>query len=648
MMFLLIATVLSVPMPKAELVGAELTGVIYDQGVDTDGDGAFNYLEIGIEINVTEAGTYIVQIWGLESSDSPFSIGKVVDPQIVSLEVGIQVVNLNLDGTAFYVSGLNPMNISYIAVSDRNNVFNELHDVPLSRKYLYTEFDAPGAALTGVIFDQGIDVDDDGLFDFLEVGVELNVTEAGEYIVEVNELTSNNYGSIGVANSTQNSLDVGIQVVYIRLNGRSIQLRQNIHYLDFNIIAVSYIILRNSMNTILDTLENVPLSREYMNTEFEGPAVVLTGVITDRGIDADEDGIFEYLEIGVEINVTEAENCTVEVNGLMTADNSYISVSASESASLNVGIQVVYLRLDGRTIFLSGLNASKVSSVALLDKYGRSDYYGPPDNHVGYAPLSRTYSYTEFGTPVQVAVGVKVGDWAKYNMSFTWQSTDPNATKPPQFEETQKIEWIRIDVQNVSNTNITASPSYHFKNGTEQTLPSMSADIATQFITFVIPSNLNATDTIPGTAASINGTIIRSYAGMNRNVNYLGSSSVMNMTQTVINMTQTIYWDKATGILCEILMETSILNGSYITTISNFMVMTETNMWLPLPTPTPTPFTPTPAPTPTPSPSPAPTITPTPTPTPTPTGGIDYTLYAIIGVVIVVVIVGIVLLLRKK
>jgi len=543
--------------------GAILTGVISDQGVDIDGDSAFDYLEVSVQVNVTEAGTYIVEVMGLDSSDFPFSIG-IIDSQYVSLDVGIQVVNVHLDGITIYVSGLNPMNISHIVFYDSNySVLGELYEIPLSREYLYTEFDAPGAVLTGVVYDQGIDVDDNGVFDFLEVGVEVNVTEAGDYIIEVNGLLADNYVDIRVGNSTQNSLDVGIQVVHIRLDGPTIFAS------GFDPINVSNIILRNSLNTVLGTLSNVPLSREYLYTEFEGPAVMLTGVITDRGIDTDEDGILEYLEIGVEVSVTEAGNYIVEVNGLMTTDNSYIGVSASQSVSLNVGSQVVYVRLNGITIFASGLSPVKVSNVVLYDEF--RNYIGSLSN----APLSTIYPYTEFGAPVQVTVGVKVGDWARYNFSYTWQSTDPAATEPPQFQEMRKIEYAKIEVQSINGTTITLSLTYHFINGTDQTLPPMSADMAAQFNTLVIPGNLSEGDIIPGTAAPINGTISRSYTGANRVVNYLGySSSFFGM-----NMTQNMYWDKTTGILCEMLMETSTLTDSYVTTISMLLKMTETNMW---------------------------------------------------------------------
>jgi hypothetical protein len=179
------------------------------------------------------------------------------------------------------------------------------------------------------------------------------------------------------------------------------------------------------------------------------------------------------------------------------------------------------------------------------------------------------------GSSNHLETGVKAGDWAKYNITGTWQSTDPSATEPSQIDEFRKIEWVKFEVQSVSNTYITILQTYHYKNGTDQSPPSTSGDIATQFIMFVIPSNLSEGDVIPGTVASINSTISRSYAGANRAVNYVSSSSSF----LGINITQIMYWDKATGFLCEMFMENSVLTNNYVTTISTLLEMTETNMW---------------------------------------------------------------------
>jgi len=550
--------------------GAVLTGLIYDQGIDTDGNGAFDYLEVGVEVNVTVGGYYNIQAFGLTNDLGYISVWA--NPSIF-LVIGIQVVYFRFEGVMIYISKLNPANVSSISLYDADYVMlGELHDIPLSRGYSYTEFDAPGATLTGIIYDKGIDDDGNGAFDFLDIGVEVNVTEAGDYNIQAYSLLEEdsllredyNYRPTDVGDSQSVSLDVGIHVVHLHLDG------VKIFSSGLGLASISSIYLYDKDYNSIGELRELPLSRTYSYMEFDAPGATLTGVIYDRGVDTDEDGFFNFLEIGVEISVAEAGDYNVQAYGLSSARGfGYISVGDSKSASLVVGILVIYLRFDGTTIYPSGLDPTSVSSISL---YG-ADY--EPLGELNEIPLSRAYSYSEFGAPVPIWVGVAAGNWAKYNITGTWQSTDPSATEPPQIEAFRELEWVKFEIQNVSNTYITILQTYHFKNGSDQLLPSMSSDIATQFITVVIPSNLSDGDVIPGTAAPINSTISRSYAGANRVVNYLGySGSFVGM-----NMTQSMYWDKATGMLCEIFIENSMSTDSYVTTTSTSLVMIEANLW---------------------------------------------------------------------
>jgi hypothetical protein len=310
------------------------------------------------------------------------------------------------------------------------------------------------------------------------------------------------------------------------------------------------------------------LGIQIRKVSAEEPGAVLTGVIYDQGVDTDRDGAFNYLVIGVEVNVTVEGYYSIQAFGL-TSDFGYIPVDANPSTYLEIGVQIVSFRLEGETIYTSGLNPTNMSSIILYDR----NYENLGE--LQEIPLSRTYSYAEFDAPVLIAVGVEAGDWAKYSITGAWWSTDPSATEPSQINEFRKIEWVKFEVQSVSNTYITILQTYHYTNGTEQSAPPMSGDMATQFITVVIPGNLSGGDVIPGTAAPINSTITQSYAGADRVVNcldYSGSSFGMNMTQTM-------YWDKATGMLCEMFMEISMPTNSYVTTTSTSLVMTETNLW---------------------------------------------------------------------
>ncbi len=129
---------------------ASLTGTINDRGGDADGDAAFDYLEVGVEVDVTDSGDYKVEISGLRDSDSSYI--SVSGHKSEYLDAGIRVVNVSLYGPTIYVSGLNPVNISEITLYSveyvppfeyRGNWLDSIYDVPLSTEYLYTQFDSP-------------------------------------------------------------------------------------------------------------------------------------------------------------------------------------------------------------------------------------------------------------------------------------------------------------------------------------------------------------------------------------------------------------------------------------------------------------------------------------------------------------------------
>ena len=375
---------------------ANLPGNIFDNGVDMDSDGTFDFLEISVEVNVTSPGAFVVEIYGLY--DSTYNYIDVWGENYTYLDVGAQIVCISLDGPTIYASGFNPAIVSSITIYDEYySYLDSLYDVPLSREYLYTEFDLPPASLTGVIYDNGVDVDMDGTFDFLEVGVEVNASTAGAFTVTVSGLYDSTYNYIHVWNETYTYLDVDINVVYLALDGLTI------YELGFNPASVSYIYLYEDYYNPLGSLYDTPLSREYDYTEFDSPpppSAFLTGNVTDGGVDIDGNGAFNYLEVGVEVNVSEAGQYAVQIWGLRDSNFSYLSVWGDTSGYFDVGVQVIDVSLYGPTIYSSGLDPVEISEIALYSVEGI-----PPIqmrqwlDSVYDVPLSREYLHTEFDSP---------------------------------------------------------------------------------------------------------------------------------------------------------------------------------------------------------------------------------------------------------
>ena len=158
--------------------------------------------------------------------------------------------------------------------------------IALSRMYNYTEFDPPSAYLTGNILDHGVDTNGNGLYDYLEIGIEIEVTAAGEFQTQISTPEDKNGGYINVYNSSQGSLNVGLQYMNLSFSGPQIFSSR----LDPQNISSIQLFILNSTNYFgyyADEIYNVPLSRIYNYSEFDPPSVYLTGNVTDRGVDTD-------------------------------------------------------------------------------------------------------------------------------------------------------------------------------------------------------------------------------------------------------------------------------------------------------------------------------------------------------------------------
>jgi hypothetical protein len=268
---------------SAQDEAASLTGTIYDEGVDTDGDGAFDYLDVGVEVNVTTAGTYKIEVSGLYDSES--NTINVSNQNSTSLDAGIQVVYVSLNGTTIYTSELNPTTVSHINLYDESgNSLDSLSDISLSGDYYYINFALLPARLTGTIYDEGVDTDGDGYFDYLNLGVEVNVTTAGTYTADAGGVydPSYNFASVPTKNSTY--LNVGIHVVYIALSGTEI------YAATVNPATIASIYLYDESNNTLSELHDLSLPTAYSYDEFQRPIIEIEFTKVERGIILDQVG----------------------------------------------------------------------------------------------------------------------------------------------------------------------------------------------------------------------------------------------------------------------------------------------------------------------------------------------------------------------
>ena len=186
-----------------------------------------------------------------------------------------------------------------------------------------------------------------------------------------------------------------------------------------------------------------------------------------------------------------------------------------------------------------------------------------------------TFSSSFVSVAIAQSIGVKEGDWAKYNVEV--EVPEELQEYIDDFEVID-WEWSNLEVKSVSDETATLEGTIHYINGTEETTTFEDA----REEGFLIEANQGAgydefEVPLSGIFGGlyINGTIQRTYANISRDVNYIDVS----VTEDITTTTMKAYWDKQTGFLCEmsILMSFEVLEETY--DISILLKMTETNMW---------------------------------------------------------------------
>jgi hypothetical protein len=244
------------------------------------------------------------------------------------------------------------------------------------------------ASLAGATYDKGVNSDADEFYDSLDIGVEVNVTAAGTFKVEVAGLYDSESNIIDVSNQNSTTLDAGAQIVYISLDGTTIFESK------LNPANISSIRLYDESGALLDSMSDVPLSAPYFFGDFGLLPARFTETIYDEGVDTDDDGYYDYLMLGVEVNVTTAGTYTVDAGGVYDTTPNYVSVQTVNSTYLDVGIHVVYLALDGTEIYANYVNPTKIAQIYLYDESNTS---------LGVLydlALPETYVYDEFQRPI--------------------------------------------------------------------------------------------------------------------------------------------------------------------------------------------------------------------------------------------------------
>ena len=175
------------------------------------------------------------------------------------------------------------------------------------------------------------------------------------------------------------------------------------------------------------------------------------------------------------------------------------------------------------------------------------------------------------------AVGVQVGQWAEYDLF-----ADGNATG---FDPTNIPAHAKMTVTGISSTNVTLQSLEDFTNGTQITsagIIDVESGQGNETGT-IIAANLNAGDPVYNGSwsymgAIINETITRNYLGSNMETNHMNLTQQYTIPQGSVSMSLNYFWFRGSGILAEVVVNVTVVQGAIETWEYEHVTITGTNV----------------------------------------------------------------------
>jgi len=203
-------------------------------------------------------------------------------------------------------------------------------------------------------FDSGYDANGNGLFDFLLVNVSLSVTVAGNFTV-AGTLHDPGY-ILYLNNATSAFLPVGPAIVTVWFQGGAIYASG----VD-GPYAVDLLLL-NETYSIIDTGSHT--TQAYSHLAFDPPPAFMTPPHPDSGEDTNGNGLFDFLNVDVHVQVNVAGNYTV--SGFLHNANYSLTVFSTAAAALTVGPASIRVPFSGPLINESGIDGPYIVELQLF------------------------------------------------------------------------------------------------------------------------------------------------------------------------------------------------------------------------------------------------------------------------------------------
>jgi len=273
-----------------------LTGVYSAAGDDSDTDGLFNTLVLDVGVNNSTDDTYTATAWLADNTGTDVIFASVN----ADLPAGDSTLQIVFDGPALNKLGVaQPFKVSRVELYARigkHVVLRDSAEDVLVSVFNSGDFDPPAATFKGVLSDSPRDTDADSLYNKLDITIEVNVFEPGEYEIHGQMAgTALSMSASQIINVTESNTT---EQVVLSFDGESIFFhRENgpweLTHLDLAKVAEA---------GTLDQQVNSWTTAAYQYTDFQQSGIAIDeSSYADSGGELDEEGKFITLDVMLDI-----------------------------------------------------------------------------------------------------------------------------------------------------------------------------------------------------------------------------------------------------------------------------------------------------------------------------------------------------------
>lgn len=205
---------------------ARIFGAFNDRGVDTDGDGLYNTLQIDVPVQVSTADGYAVFAELRSASGGVLAYSNAT----AEFVPGQRKLTLNFSGEEIWANaGNGRFTLASVRLNDMTGVAAPLQidfkPAPfMTANYAQSQFQHAAAGLTGVTHDHGVDSNGNGKYDELVVEVEVYLETGGTYLWS--GVLVDGSGHELSSDSGELTLDSGLRSISFRFDGHDIGASQ--------------------------------------------------------------------------------------------------------------------------------------------------------------------------------------------------------------------------------------------------------------------------------------------------------------------------------------------------------------------------------------------------------------------------------------